>query len=115
MFSDANGLETFASAFAIEIEEPSGAIQRMTMTPAIYARLQGSYNRRNVYGAALAYATRLPEPLWQAVFCYALRPGGPLRAELGLTPDPAAKIHVTARTRTRGRDDAWKLDPPCLR
>ena len=115
VFSDVRGLETFASDFAFEIEAPGEAPRRVSITPELYARLAGPYNRRNVYGAALAYAPRLPEALWQSVFCFALRPGGPLREELGLPADPAARIRVTVRTHTRGRDDAWTLDPLCLR
>ena len=121
VFSDVNGLETFASEFLIGIY-PSVESSEQTdidapefwkITPELYARLAGSYNRRNVYGAALAYAPRLPEPLWQQVFCFAMRPGGPLRAELQLPAGPEEKIIVLVRTRTRDRKDHWWLNPPC--
>jgi hypothetical protein len=55
----------------------------------------------------------MPEPLWQAVFCYGLGPDGPLRAELGL-PEGATNLAVEIRTRTRGRSDTWTLNPPCV-
>ncbi len=115
VFSDVRGLETFASSFALEITAPGQEPKRVPITPELYARLSGPYNRRNVYGAALAYAPRLPEPLWQTVYCYALATGGPLREDLGLPPGATTKIAVTIETRTKGRQESWRLDPTCSR
>lgn len=115
VFSDVRGLETFASSFAFEITAPGQDPKRLPITPELYSRLSGPYNRRNVYGAALAYAPRLPEPLWQTVFCYALGSGGPLRDDLGLPPSAKTKIAVTIETRTKGRQESWRLDPTCSR
>lgn len=112
VFSDVDGLETFASEFTLEWRDGAGARHRLPITPELYARLGGAYNRRNVYGAALAYGPRLPEALWSAVFCHAFGPGGPLRREFGLPPD-AHGIAVEIRTRTRGRSDHWRLEPAC--
>jgi hypothetical protein len=113
VFSDVDGLETFASEFDITGIDAADGPFRIPLTAERYSQLEGSYNRRNVYGAALAYAPRMPEPLWQAVFCYGLGPDGPLRAELGL-PEGAANLAVEIRTRTRGRTDTWTLRPPCV-
>lgn len=115
VFSDVRGLETFASSFAFEITAPGQEPKRLPITPELYARLGGPYNRRNVYGVALAYAPRLPEPLWQKVYCYGLSTGGPLREELGLPPGASTKIAVTIETRTKGRQESWRLDPTCSR
>jgi hypothetical protein len=112
VFSDVDGLETFASEFTLRYRDTNGAVTETLITPALYGRLGGPYNRRNVYGAALSYAPRLPAPLWEAVYCYGLAPQGPLRTELGLGPE-ATDISVTIRTRTRGRNDAWTLEPAC--
>ena len=114
VFSDVDGLETFASTFTLAGMDGAGAPFEIELTPELYGRLEGSYNRRNVYGAALSYAPRLPEPLWQAVFCYAFENDGPLRRELGL-PDGARALTMTIRTQTRGRDDVWVLQPDCTR
>jgi hypothetical protein len=108
VFSDVDGLETFASEFTLHWRDGRGA-HAMPITPELYSRLRGAYNRRNVYGAALSYAPRLPEPLWRAVFTYAFAPAGPLRREFGLPPD-AHDIAVEIRTRTRGRADHWRLE-----
>ena len=112
VFSDVDGLETFASRFTMIVEMAAGETLRIPITPELYQRLRGPYNRRNVFGAALSYAPRLPTPLWEAVYCHGMRPGGPLRSEFGIPAD-AASIKVEIRTMTRGRADVWMLDPPC--
>lgn len=111
VFSDVDGLETFASSFTLRWRDARGE-RTLAITPELYARLEGAYNRRNVYGAALSYGPRLPAPLWQAVFCYAFASQGPLRREFGLGPD-ARDIAVEIRTNTRGRADRWTLQPSC--
>jgi hypothetical protein len=112
VFTDVRGLETFASEFTLLATLPAGREMALSITPEVYRRLGGPYNRRNVYGAALSYAPRLPRPLWEAVFCYGLRRGGPLRRELGV-PAEAAQLRVRIATRTRGRGDVWVLEAAC--
>jgi hypothetical protein len=112
VFSDVDGLETFASEFTLRYRRSDGTFIETAITPELYGRLAGPYNRRNVYGAALSYAPRLPRELWEPVFCYGLRPEGPLRAELGLSAG-VSDISVRIRTRTRGRSDTWTLEPSC--
>jgi hypothetical protein len=114
VFSDVDGLETFASDFTLRYREADGTVVVMPITPAVYGNLGGPYNRRNVYGAALSYAPRLPRPLWESVYCHGLAPAGPLRTELGIASD-VTDISVTIRTRTRGRDDVWILEAACTR
>lgn len=112
VFSDVDGLETFASDFMLSWRDSTGTPRSMAITPELYGRLSGPYNRRNVYGAALSYAPRLPEPLWTSVYCHGFAPAGPLRAELGLGPRDT-DIGITIRTRTRGRSDQWTYAPAC--
>ncbi len=112
VFSDVRGLETFASEFVIHYEMADGVDSKLPITPELYHRLAGPYNRRNVYGAALSYAPRMPVDLWTPVFCYGLRRGGPLRRELGL-PEDTKMIEVLIATKTRGRSDTWVLNPSC--
>ncbi|MHC5114339.1 MAG: hypothetical protein ACYTGP_07920 [Planctomycetota bacterium] len=111
VFSDADGLETFASRFTL-VYELGGVTVRETMTPELYQQLRGPYWRRNVYGAALAYGPRMPEELWEPVFCYGIGPGGPFHRELDV-PAGAEGIHVVIETKTRGRDDVFTLEPRC--
>jgi hypothetical protein len=114
VFSDVDGLEPFASEFTLRYRAADGTVVETLITPALYGRLAGPYNRRNVYGAALSYAPRLPRELWEPVFCYGLAPHGPLREELGVGSN-ATDISVTIRTQTRGRRDAWTLESSCTR
>jgi hypothetical protein len=111
VFSDVDGLETFASEFTLHWRDSQGD-HALPITPELYSRLGGAYNRRNVYGAALSYGPKLPEPLLRAVFCYAFGPGGPLRREFDLPAD-AREIAVEIRTRTKGRNNRWLLQPSC--
>jgi len=110
VFCDMDGLEAFASSFEIIAEGDEG--MSLSITPELYAQLEGPYNRRNVYGAAIAAAPRLPEPIWQNVFYYAFRPGGVLRRELAL-PESTKSIYISVRTNTHGRHEHWIF--PCTR
>jgi hypothetical protein len=112
VFCDVRGYEPFAAEFTLLCVSGSKECTPIPITPQLYRQLGGSYNRRNAYGAALSYAPRLPEPIWQSVAQYGLRPSGPLRQELGLPAD-AAHINIHIATRTRGRDEAWLLTPGC--
>lgn len=108
VFCDMDGYEGFAGEFVIHYADRNGAVQSLAITPEMYARLAGPYNRRNVYGAALAGAPILPQPMWESVFRYGFRPDGPLRQEFGM-PSVATNIVVVIRTKTRDRDDSWNL------
>lgn len=114
VFSDVDGFETFAADFTLRGLDGEGRPFAFEITPEFYTRLKGPYNRRNVYGAALSYAPRLPEPLWQAVWCHGLGEGGPLRREFGL-PEGAHALEMTITTRTNGRNDSWLLSPSCTK
>lgn len=113
VFSDVDGLETFACDYTLHGVAGDGKSFSIHITPELYAHLEGCYNRRNAYGAALSYAPRMPEALWSAVFCYGLRADGPLRREFGLPPG-AHGLSVEIRTKTIGRSDSWMLRPACI-
>jgi len=88
VFSSVRGLETFSTSFALEWDEPGG-VRCVTLTPELYARFRGPYNRRNAYGAALAYGPVLASnpatrPMLDGVLAYALGGDAPLVRELGL-------------------------------
>ena len=108
VFCDMDGFEPFASSFTITTEGTGNF--SLAVTPEIYSRLKGPYNRRNVYGAAIAAAPRLPEPIRRSVFSYAFGPRGPLREELSL-PNGTEALGITVRANTRGRGDVWVF--PC--
>jgi hypothetical protein len=104
VFGDMDGFEPFAASFTIVAE--GDEIISVPVTPEFYSRFKGPYNRRNVYGAAIAAAPRLPEPIWRSVFSYAFAPNGPLRNELAI-PTGVETIVILIRSNTRGRNDSW--------
>ncbi len=110
VFSDVEGLETFASEFTLIIHGTDGRTSEKPITPELYSMLSGPYNRRNVYGAALSYAPRMKKELWENVFCYAFRKPAVMVKELDL---PEGRISIRIKTRTAGRNDQWILDPAC--
>jgi len=106
VFSDIDGLETFASTFEIYTKK-GDYWSSITITPKVYGKLRGSYNRRNVYGAGLSYGPKLPEGLRMQIFSYALHTPAYLAEEIGI-PDGEAQV-VVIKTKTRGREDKWYL------
>jgi hypothetical protein len=86
VFSSVKGLETYSTRFYVEWTDRAGVAHSLRITPELYARLRGPYNRRNVYGAALAYGPVLPDRLREPVMRYALCGDAPLLRELGIDP-----------------------------
>jgi hypothetical protein len=84
VFSAVRGFETYSTRFFLEWTARDGTVHSVPLTSALTAKLQGPYNRRNVYGAALAYGPVMPEELRSPVMRYALCGAAPLLAELGL-------------------------------
>jgi hypothetical protein len=88
VFTARDGLEGFSASYTLRWEE-GGQTQSLPLTPEVYARLQGPYNRRNVYGAALAGGPFLADhplmgDLHERVVTYAFCDTDVL-AELGVT------------------------------
>jgi hypothetical protein len=91
VFSAVRGLETYSTRFYLEWVDVSGEEHSLELTPEVYARIKGPYNRRNIYGAALAYAPILStdprsRQMFDAVSMYALCGDARLLAELGVEP-----------------------------
>ena len=63
VFSSVDGLETYSTQFFLDWTDLSGSEHSLALTPEVYGKLRGTYNRRNTYGAALAYAPIFAEPL----------------------------------------------------
>ncbi len=105
VFSAVKGLETFSTRYFIEWINTAGAPHSVEITPERYAHLRGPYNRRNVYGAVLAYGPVLvsdprTRPMFNAVSSYALCDDAPLLRELGIPPE-ATKGTLRIRLQTR--------------
>jgi len=104
VFCEINGFEPFASTFDIVAEGDKTVSIRIT--PELYSHLKGPYNRRNVYGAAIAGAPLLPDKIRNAVLFYGFNVTGPLRRDLAL-PQNIARISISIRSNTRGRNQHW--------
>lgn len=93
VFCEAKGYEPFAATFTIIGEDSEGMTHEIQLTAERYAQLSGPYKRRNVYGAALAYAPRLPEELREHLFTNL----SPLFAELNLPSLENPRLKITPR------------------
>jgi hypothetical protein len=119
VFSAVRGLETYSTRFFIEWSE-GGAARSVELTPELYTRIAGPYNRRNVYGAALAYGPVMvgdarTEPMLYAVMRRALCGDAPLLREMGV---PVARDRTDMRVRYRPAPRStgdWPLEiqAPC--
>lgn len=113
VFSVYRGVETFASSFEVEVRTAGGQVHRQAITPALYARLGGPYNRRNAYGAVFSHGPLFDDPrliaLRQEVLAYGLLGGGPLARDFGLPAD-LAQVQIRIRSLTRGAAQDWTLE-----
>jgi hypothetical protein len=121
VFSSVRGLETYSSQFFVEWTDESGMFHSIKIRPETTARLRGPYNRRNVYGAVLAYGPVLQSdpsvrPMFESISRYALCGDAPLLRELGI---PVTEIRGVPRIRIETRpgmqagDLPLEYEPPC--
>jgi hypothetical protein len=115
------GLETFSTRFFIEWKDDGDNDHTFEITPERYVKLRGPYNRRNVYGAVLAYAPVLESdphtlPLVGSVSYYALCGDAPLLRELGITPETSMhslRVRLETRPGIPRPDLPLQLEPHC--
>ena len=111
VFTEVKGVETFASDFFIRYKNTDGNQHEVKITPELYSRISGPYNRRNVYGAAISYGPVLPKKMRDTVLYYALCKKTLVR-ELGF-PATASDFSIYIKTKTRNRNSIWLLRPNC--
>lgn len=119
VFTAQDGFETFSSRFYLHWRNRDGATYSLLLTPELYGWLQGPYNRRNAYGAALSYgpvlaANPLTKPMFASVSRYALCGHAPVLQELGID---VASIAGPVTVQLMPRDPAsahghWQLTFP---
>jgi len=107
---DGRPFETFAADFELHYQLPDGTEQITPITPELYQKIQGPYQRRNVYGAVLAYGPALPEEMRKATLQFALQNPGTVPRELGL-PKAASHYQVKIISRTQNSDNQWIITP----
>ncbi|MDA0667742.1 MAG: hypothetical protein O3A95_08350 [Planctomycetota bacterium] len=83
------GFETYSTQTFLDWTDRNGVSQSIEFTPDSYSKILGPYNRRNIYGAALAYGPVFVEddllkPIFQSVVGFALTGEAPLLQELGV-------------------------------
>lgn len=116
VFSAVQGLETYSSRFSLEWRDRNGDERVLDLTPDVYSRMRGPYNRRNAYGAVLAYgpilsSNPMTKPLFESVARYALCGDAPLLRELGLDP---SSLDGPPRVRLRPLEGSDVGDLPLL-
>jgi hypothetical protein len=121
VFSSVQGLETFSSVFYVEWADRAGVAHSLKLTPEVYAHIKGPYNRRNVFGAALAYAPILhgdprTREMFESVVRYALCGQAPLLQEIGIDPNQLSgppRIRLVPRSETAFGDQPFLITPSC--
>jgi len=94
VFCAREGYEAYATRFFLEWVDEWGELHSLPLQAEAAGRLRGPYNRRNVYGAALAYGPILPEPLRGPVLTCGLRGEAPVLRELGIDPTGIREVWV---------------------
>jgi hypothetical protein len=121
VFSAVKGLETYSSRFYIESANGGAHTESVEITPESYARLRGPYNRRNVFGAVLAYGPVLvsdshTRPIFESVSKYALCGVAPLLSELGIPTSsvrPPVRVRIEVRPGSKTESLPLVLQVPC--
>lgn len=111
VFTEMDGVETFAADFYLQWDDENCEQKRIKITPEMYSKLKGPYNRRNIYGAAIAGGPVIAESLWQPVLNYGLC-NNILTDELQI-PVTENEVSVYVTTRTKHRNDYWTLNTSC--
>ena len=121
VFSSVRGLETYSSRFFVEWTDKSGVFHSTRINSERTAGLRGPYNRRNVYGAVLAYGPVMQSdpsvrPMFEAVSRYALCGDAPLLRELGIPVTEirgAPGIRIETRPGIQAGDLPLEFEPSC--
>lgn len=89
VFTYSGGMESYSTRFFLQWTDLSGASHSLQITPEIYSRVKGPYNRRNVFGAVVAYgpvlaSSKYTQPIFESVARYAMTGDAPLLREIGV-------------------------------
>lgn len=117
VFTAHKGFETYSSAFFVMWTDKAGQRQELQLTPKVYGGVQGPYNRRNAYGAALSYApvlhsNALSRPMLDAAIQHTFCGKSSILAEIGVDRDDVVgSYHFELRPRQKlPADHPWKLN-----
>lgn len=98
VFTAQEGYETFSSSFFIDWVSDNGTQQTLALSPENYRYIQGPYNRRNAYGAAISYgpvlsSNVLTKPMFESAVNFSFCTDRTLLRELPL-PNPLPERFV---------------------
>lgn len=115
VFSKFRGVENFSSDYYMDVRFKDGETSSFKVTPEIYERAKGPYNRRNPYGAVLAYGPMLNKPneliLRDKVMQYSACGQGTFMREIGISK-PIEHINVTVKSKTIAKP-VWNFEVNC--
>jgi hypothetical protein len=98
-------MEPFSSLYRIRFVRADGGEHVVDVTPQAYARLEGPYNFRNVFGAVFAFGPKLETPqevaMWESVMRWAFFEPGWVAKALGERA-PLRRVEVIQESRARG-------------
>jgi hypothetical protein len=114
VFSDANGFEAFAAHFQLRLTQKDQTKVVKTITFQEVSAMLGPYNRRNVYGAVIGYAPRLPLPMVQSVLSFGFCQTDTLASEFNLNPH-IEKVELLIEDGTAGRHQQFRYEVVCGR
>ena len=111
VFTKVKDVETFSNQFFIDYTTKNNQKLSLEITPEVYSKISGAYNRRNVYGAAFSYAPVLDKNLLNAILYYSFCDKN-LISEMGL-PQDASDFTVRIVSRTNSPQKVWEFKPNC--
>lgn len=117
VFTAHKGFETYSSQFFVRwTDKASGERKEVRLTPAVYRGVGGPYNRRNAYGAVLAYAPVLQSdpatrPMHDSAIAYTICGDSSLLEEIGIDRATiAGPVIIELKPRQQlPADHGWKL------
>lgn len=116
VFSKFRGVENFSSDYYMDVRFKDGETISMKLTSEIYERAGGPYNRRNPYGAVLAYGPMLTKPneviLRDKIMQYSACGQGTFMREIGIAK-PIEHINVTVKSKTVAKP-VWNFEVNCM-
>jgi sterol desaturase/sphingolipid hydroxylase (fatty acid hydroxylase superfamily) len=118
VFTVYNGMETFSTDFQMHARFQNGTNMTMHIDKKLYGKLQGPYNRRNVFGAVFSYGAYFSDPniikLRDQVLQYGFCGSAPVAKEFGFS-DPLKQVTIRITSKTKGLENKeWFIDTICL-
>lgn len=106
VFTAQEGFETYANRFFLEWQDAAGNQQSLEITPQVYSRIRGPYNRRNAYGAVFSYGPVLDtnprtRPMFRTVLRRSFCGAESVLSEIGIPMDEARKNALRIRLEPR--------------